>query len=243
MNPDCIVSRLVEMAEARAAVTRDTSAAITVIESGNKHVFKDCKSAALFLLLLDQTSLHDFVTWANQERNSVLLHAPSHVKADETWKYMLLQDFSLDSAVVPVLACSSTTAGSASSEEQRMLGLGMDNECNTATLICDSQFPIRPKVGLDPPKPKRARTTDLLPGSENEPRNGPTRSRGSTRRLPELEGLIVCPDCGRKGQSIFDPNNSTRDGVVWQYFYCRNVECVRGRSASRYIGWTTRRKG
>lgn len=66
------------------------------------------------------------------------------------------------------------------------------------------------------------------------------KTRGSARRIPKLEGVTECPDCKKKGQSIFDPNNWNSDGMVWQYFYCRNQDCPRGKSTNRYIGWTLR---
>ncbi|EZG85431.1 hypothetical protein GNI_011760 [Gregarina niphandrodes] len=68
----------------------------------------------------------------------------------------------------------------------------------------------------------------------------PTRKRGSSRRIPEKENVTECPECGRRGQSIFDPSISDREGHVWQYFYCRNMLCPKGRSCNRYIGWAIR---
>lgn len=239
---------------------------IVVLEAGGRHVFRDTKSAALFLLLLDQTPISEFVSWATQQRNGIL-QAPT-------------KDSSLDGSLLPVLMTTTTTAGSfdhtypstAVARSVKPISTpSPDKLCETtywappdvvsgahnSTAAVSASSKVRRSeiisaypgsIALDPPKAKRPRTLSHMTqtvSSENEGRviNGAVRARGSTRRLPELEGVIVCPDCSRKGQSIFDPNNSNREGVVWQYFYCRNVDCVRGRSSSRYIGWTTRRKG
>eukprot|EP01055_Gregarina_sp_Pseudo9_P003848 Gregarina_sp_Pseudo_9__3847@NODE_39_length_5284_cov_104_254719_g36_i0_p3_GENE_NODE_39_length_5284_cov_104_254719_g36_i0NODE_39_length_5284_cov_104_254719_g36_i0_p3_ORF_typecomplete_len301_score48_30_NODE_39_length_5284_cov_104_254719_g36_i013752277 len=252
-------------ASSHPTTTRDSL--IMVAEAGGKHVFRDSKTAALFLLLLDQTPISEFVTWASQQRNGIL-QAPTKVCKDEAWKYLLLQDSSLEAAL-PTLMTTTTTAGSIDHAFASTAVSRTAKSNTTPDKICESGFWSPPDppanhqqkgarrseaptyssaLALEPPKAKRARTLSQLPQttglSENENRaNGAARARGSTRRLPELEGVIVCPDCSRKGQSIFDPNNSNPEGVVWQYFYCRNVDCIRGRSSSRYIGWTTRRKG
>eukprot|EP01054_Gregarina_sp_Poly1_P001392 Gregarina_sp_Poly_1__1391@NODE_1346_length_4328_cov_111_918564_g378_i1_p2_GENE_NODE_1346_length_4328_cov_111_918564_g378_i1NODE_1346_length_4328_cov_111_918564_g378_i1_p2_ORF_typecomplete_len337_score42_20_NODE_1346_length_4328_cov_111_918564_g378_i116542664 len=241
-----------------------------VIAAGSKHVFRDCRTAALFLLLLDEIPISDFVHWANQQR-TIILQAPTKVCKEEAWKYLLLQDSSLDSTLPMLL--TTTTAGSSSLDssftavsgstnkpagtppadrisEQEFWGFAGPrvNETGRKSDMCAAHFSSSVIAFDPPPKAKRARTLSQLPpapseGSETRVNSGAARSRGSTRRVPELEGVIICPDCDRKGQSIFDPNNSNPEGVVWQYFYCRNAECVRGRSSSRYIGWTTRRKG
>ena len=68
------------------------------------------------------------------------------------------------------------------------------------------------------------------------------RKKQGSRRTTECENVFICPECNKRGQSIFDPKLGQRDGNVYEYFYCRNNQCLKGRSASRYIGWRVREK-
>eukprot|EP01057_Protomagalhaensia_wolfi_P003057 Protomagalhaensia_wolfi_Nauph_80__3056@NODE_312_length_2811_cov_54_823232_g235_i0_p2_GENE_NODE_312_length_2811_cov_54_823232_g235_i0NODE_312_length_2811_cov_54_823232_g235_i0_p2_ORF_typecomplete_len255_score24_49Zn_ribbon_recom/PF13408_6/6_8e03Zn_ribbon_recom/PF13408_6/0_02zf_CopZ/PF18423_1/38_NODE_312_length_2811_cov_54_823232_g235_i017522516 len=234
-NQDSIVDRLVALAQSNETVISRRDAVIVVEPGASPREFQDHRSAALFLLLQMQTPIAEFVKYASQQRDH-LLQAPTQVRESDTWKYLLLQDPSLEKED-PL-----TTASDASSYTDQDFCWALSPLDPTDNLTCQSKHTEAPKAKR--PRTQQFQTTSSVSTNENEgQRNCAVRVRGSTRRLPELEGLIVCPDCGRKGQSIFDPNNSTADGVVWQYFYCRNGECPRGRSSSRYIGWTTRTKG
>lgn len=78
-----------------AAPPPPSSCVLVVSDKTGKQLLRDAKTAALFLLIHDQTHLLDFVAWAMAERLK-LISAPTAIPRDESWKWSLLQDTSID---------------------------------------------------------------------------------------------------------------------------------------------------
>lgn len=188
--------------------------------------FNDPKEAALYTLLANEVPLTTFLEWCHLRREAIQ-HNETPSLWNETWRSKpLFDEHEYSDFFFPF-------AKSGSQIEAIIQPVRTSSPSENLFCLFNSQDDLSSTKKLSVSAKKASSNTAATARKQSR--------RGSSRRLDHLEGRMICDTCSRKGQSVFDPHNPS-EGKVYQYFYCRNSSCSKGKSCNRYIGWTERSK-